>query len=74
MASPDLWHLKEAMASGALGGVRSVGGTACWPGRNTYYNRAGSVGRILWRQLPVLGGPATHVLPHIVQNLMFLAG
>lgn len=74
VASPDLWRLKQAMRSGELGVVRRLSGTACWPRRDTYYKRAGWAGRVLWKGLPVLDGPATNALSHIVQNLMFLAG
>lgn len=74
VASPELWRLKQAMQEGTLGTIRRLTGTACWPRRDAYYNRAGWAGRIQWKGMPVLDGPATNALAHIVHNLMFLAG
>lgn len=74
LASPNLWRLKRAMLDGALGRIHRMAATACWPRRDSYYNRAAWSGHLAWNGLPVLDGPATNALAHIVHNLMFLAG
>jgi len=74
VASPELWRLKQAIRTGTLGNVHRLTGSACWPRRDAYYARAGWAGRIQWKGMPVLDGPATNALSHIVHNLMFLAG
>ena len=74
IADPYLWHLKQAMLEGALGTIRRITGTGCWPRLDSYYNRASWAGKILWNEMPVMDGPATNALAHIIHNIMFLGG
>lgn len=74
IADPALWRLKQTMLSGELGKVRRIGAMACWPRLDSYYGRASWAGRMVWHGMPVLDGPATNALAHIIHNLMFLGG
>lgn len=74
MAETSLWTLKRAMADGALGAIRLIAASACWPRLDSYYARASWAGRLTWNDLAVLDGPATNAMAHIIHNIMFLAG
>lgn len=74
VADPALWHLKRMMLGGALGKIRRISGMACWPRLDSYYGRASWSGRLAWKGMPVLDGPATNAMAHFVHHMMFLAG
>lgn len=72
LADPKIWHLKRAILNGDLGKIRLITGTGRWPRLDSYYNRAGWAGRLTWKDMAVLDGPATNALSHIIHNIMFL--
>lgn len=74
IAEPNLWTLQRALRDGSLGRIERLAATACWPRNDAYYGRAGWAGRMVWNDMPVLDGPATNALAHIIHHLMFLAG
>lgn len=74
IAETSLWRLKQAMVDGALGDIRLIAASACWPRLDSYYDRASWAGRLVWNGQAVLDGPATNAMAHIIHNIMFLAG
>ena len=67
-------RMKELIAEGAIGEVRSIRAAGCWPRLSRYYQRTGWAGKMIFNGEPVFDGPATNALAHLVHNIMFLAG
>lgn len=66
--------LKRAIGEGRLGEVRRITAGACWPRGDGYYGRASWSGRMSMPDgRPVLDGPASNGLAHILHNAVFLA-
>ena len=73
ICSPPVRRVRELIESGALGEVREIRAAACWPRLDDYYNRARWAGRLVLGEEPVLDGPATNALAHVVHNAMRFA-
>jgi predicted dehydrogenase len=71
---PQVQQLKEWIVTGALGEVLQITATACWPRPTSYYRRADWAGRLLLEGVPVLDGPPSNGLAHLVQMIMFICG
>ena len=65
--------LKQLIANGDLGEVREIRAAACWPRTDRYYARAAWAGKMSLGGEPVIDGPATNALAHVVQNIMYFA-
>ena len=66
--------LKQRVAAGGLGAVRTIACRASWPRSETYYARNAWAGRLktadgAW----VLDGPATNALAHQINNMLYVA-
>lgn len=69
----DILFIKERVASGRLGAVKSLTCHAGWPRTAAYYARNDWAGRLRAGDAWVLDGPATNALAHQVTNMLFLA-
>ena len=67
-------RMKQLIVEGAIGELRSLRASGCWPRLDPYYQRANWAGKLVLDGQPVFDGPATNALAHLVHNLMFLAG
>ena len=74
ISSPLIRQLKKWKVEGALGSVRAVRVSACWPRFTKYYQRSSWAAKLALDKEPVFDGPATNALAHQVHNLMFLGG
>ncbi len=72
--SEIILKLKQAVIEGKLGKIQEMRISACWPRRDSYYNRNKWVGKMMVGEHPVFDGPATNALAHLIHNAMFLAG
>lgn len=66
-------QIKHWITDGRLGTIRGIRATACWPRLDSYYKRAPWAGRLSFRNYPVLDGPATNALSHLVHATMYLS-
>lgn len=66
--------LKELIVEGRIGELREIRAGGCWPRTDGYYNRASWAGRLMLDGKPVLDGPATNALAHVIHSLHYLAG
>lgn len=72
--NPMIRALKRAIGEGRLGELRRITAGACWPRGDGYYGRASWSGRMSMPDgRPVLDGPASNGLAHILHNAAFLA-
>ncbi len=72
--SPTLTALKRRLMAGELGKLEGVLASALWPRNTSYYERADWAGKMHLADRPVVDGPLTNALSHIVQNMFFLVG
>jgi len=70
----DAQFLKQRVASGRLGAIRTMACRAGWPRGAAYYSRNEWAGLLRSGEAWVLDGPATNALAHQLNNLLFLAG
>ena len=70
----DAQFLKQRIASGRLGRIRTMACRAGWPRGAAYYARNEWAGLLRSGEGWVLDGPATNALAHQLNNLLFLAG
>jgi len=69
----DILFVKERVADGRLGRIRSLTCRAGWPRTRAYYARNDWAGKLRRGDAWVLDGPATNALSHQVTNMLFLA-
>lgn len=67
-------QIKQRIADGAVGRLRTIICHAGWPRNAEYYARNDWAGKLVRGQSWVLDGPATNALAHQVTNALFLAG
>lgn len=65
--------LKQMITAGQFGDLCEIRAGACWPRSDAYYNRARWAGRLVLDGEPVIDGPASNALSHLIHNIMFLA-
>lgn len=73
IGSAWIQQIKTWITHGMLGDIQSLRACACWPRRDSYYNRASWAGKMVSRNQPVFDGPATNALAHLIHNIMYLA-
>jgi len=74
ISMPAVVRIKEWIRQGRLGAIRHIAAGANWPRADLYYQRARWAGKLTLDGEPVLDGPASNALSHILQNIMFFAG
>jgi len=67
-------EVKELLASGRAGRVRSIRVAAGAPRSPTYYARASWAGRLVQNGRAVFDGPATNALAHLLHSALYFAG
>ena len=72
--SKCLNQLKKTILEKKLGEVLEIAAGGCWPRLTNYYTRANWAGKLVLNGNPVLDGPATNGLAHVIHNMMYLAG
>ncbi len=65
--------LKDLICAGKIGEVREIFAGGCWPRLGNYYSRARWAGKMALDGRPILDGPATNALAHLIHDIMFLA-
>lgn len=70
---PEARWLKDQLASGGLGTVRTLVCRAGWPRTRAYYERNDWAGRLRRNGEWILDGPATNALAHQINNLLYAA-
>ncbi len=73
MHSDDLLGLKDRIAAGRFGRIRSVTCRAGWPRDKAYYSRNNWAGKLKVGQSWVLDSPTTNALAHQLTNILALA-
>lgn len=71
---PTVRRLKEWIVTGAMGEVLQITAMAPWARGGNYYQRAKWAGRLVLDGLPVLDGPASNAISHLVQMIMHFSG
>jgi len=69
----DIRLIKDRVASGRLGRVKTLVCHAGWPRTRAYYTRTDWAGKLSLKDTWVLDGPAMNALAHQVTNMLFLA-
>ncbi len=72
--NPLVREVKRLLVEGQLGELRQITAGCCWPRGDGYYGRASWSGRMSMPDgRPVLDGPASNGLAHILHNAVFFA-
>ena len=66
--------LKQLIADGKLGQLKTIRAGGCWPRLDNYYSRAIWAGKMELDGAPVFDGPATNAFAHLIHNIMYFAG
>jgi predicted dehydrogenase/poly(3-hydroxybutyrate) depolymerase len=66
-------QIKQWLITGALGELKEIKLTACWPRPDQYYHRAPWAGKMNANGEAVFDGPATNGLSHLIHNAMYFA-
>jgi len=74
LEAPAIRGLKQRLLGGKLGKIREIWASGLWPRLTSYYERTNWAGKTMLDGRPVLDGPLTNALAHLVQNVFFLAG
>jgi predicted dehydrogenase len=69
----DVRFVKDRIASGRLGAVRTLACEAGWPRPASYYHRNSWAGKLRIDDRWVLDGPAMNALAHQVNNMLYFA-
>jgi predicted dehydrogenase len=70
---PTMVALRQWIDEGRLGTIHQITAGASWPRETNYYERAAWAGKLEFKGMPVVDGPASNALSHVLQNIMFLA-
>jgi predicted dehydrogenase len=73
ISSPCIQLMKSSIVAGKLGEIYEIRVCGSWPRLNNYYSRNGWAGKLQSGNRPVLDGPATNALSHLIHDIMFLA-
>ena len=73
IGSPCIQALKQLIMDGKIGAVREIRAAGCWPRLDHYYSRGRWAGKLAMDGKPILDGPVTNAMAHVVNNIMFLA-
>ncbi|MCE0497172.1 MAG: Gfo/Idh/MocA family oxidoreductase [Methylacidiphilales bacterium] len=73
IASLPIQTLKHWCVEGRLGKIETIRIAAAWRRKTKYYERSSWAGKLLLEDVPVLDGPATNALAHVLHDAMFLA-
>lgn len=73
IGSRTVQALQDLLRAGKIGPLREINAGGCWPRLDSYYNRARWAGKMTMDGRPVLDGPATNALAHLVHDIMYLA-
>ncbi len=73
IASLPVQTLKRWCTEGRLGKIEKIRIAAGWPRGRAYFGRNNWAGKIVLGDLPVIDGPATNGLAHVLHDAMFLA-
>lgn len=71
--SPSIRLIKQRVAAGQLGKVKSIKVKAGWPRPWSYYARNNWAGKLQVNSSWVLDGPANNALAHYINNMLFVA-
>jgi predicted dehydrogenase len=74
LEAPAIRGLKQQLLDGKSGKIREIWASGLWPRSTSYYQRTNWAGKTMLDGRPVLDGPLTNALAHLVQNVFFLAG
>ncbi len=69
----DVRFVKDLIASGRLGAVRTMSCMAGWPRPASYYSRNSWAGKLRIGETWVLDGPAMNAMAHQVNNMLYFA-
>ncbi len=73
MYAPQVWEIKQALADGVIGAVRSIRITASWPRNADYYRRNRWAGREFCDGRPVFDSPLSNAFAHFLNLALFFA-
>lgn len=73
MYAPQVWEIKQALAGGEIGAIRSIRITASWPRNADYYRRNRWAGREYCDGRPVFDSPISNAFAHFVNLALFFA-
>lgn len=71
--SDTVREAKRRLLAGAIGPIREIAVSGCWPRKESYYERNGWAGRIESGGRKVLDSPANNALSHFLIAGLFLA-